>query len=459
MTTPESTVTTSSVPAAPSSSVHKRANRRERRAWYLYDFGNSAYAAVVLLAVYSTYFKDKVVGGDRGSWLWGLSIGIAMLVVAVGSPILGAIADFGAKKKRFLFVATGLSCLFTALLFFTQQGTVFIGMLFFILAEIGYRGAQVFYDGLLPELGEPDELASISGIGWAIGSAGGIACLLIILPLIMFVKGPMTVRWTFVITALFYALAALPLFMYLRERAKPQILPPGETYFTVGFKRLWRTMHETRHYHELWKFMVAFLVYNDGIIMALDFAAIMGMVLFGVTPEQLIILMVILQATSVAGAYLFGIMAHRIGSKRTLVISLLMMLGCVTALFFNQTLAGFFVIAALAGFALTGVQSVSRTLVATFSPEGRAAEFFGFFSVAGRTSSFIGPTVYGYVASRAARAYVAAGREALAAEQAGQRVAIVSIAVFLLVGLVLLLRVNEQQGRAAALTAPERMTA
>lgn len=378
-----------------------------------------------------------------------------MLVVAISSPILGAIADFSASKKRFLFAATAISCLFTALLFFTQQGTIFIGMLFFILAEIGYRGAQVFYDGLLPELGEPDDLAGISGKGWAIGSAGGIVCLIIILPLIMFIKGPLMVRLTFPITALFFALSALPLFLRLRERAVAQKLPPGENYITVGFKRLWTTLKAARHYRELWKFMIAFLVYNDGIIMALDFAAIMGAVLFGVTQTQLIILMVILQATSVAGAYLFGMLAHRVGSKRTLLISVVMMLGCVLGLYFIQSLAGFFVIAALAGFALTGVQSVSRTLVATFSPAGRGAEFFGFFSVAGRTSSFIGPTVYGFVASRAARAYVAAGQAELAAEQAGQRVAILSIAVFLVVGLLLLLRVNEAEGREAALTAAE----
>jgi MFS transporter, UMF1 family len=427
-----------------------RPRRRERWAWYLYDFGNSAYAAVVLLAVYATYFKNQVVGGARGSWLWGLSIGIAMLVVALSSPMLGAIADFSASKKRFLFLATTMSCLFTALLFFTQQGTVFMGMLFFILAEIGYRSAQVFYDALLPELATPEEIGGVSGTGWAIGSAGGIVCLLIILPLVVLIKGPLMVRLAMPIAAAFFATSAIPIFLWLRERAQSQPLPPGETYLTIGFRRLWRTIQAARHYGEFLKFMAAFLIFNDGIIMALDFAAIIGAVLFGVNQQQLILLMILLQATSVAGAWVFGRLADRVGCKRTLVLTLFLMLGCVAWLFVTTSVLGFFLVGALAGFALTGVQSVSRTLVATFSPPGRSAEFFGFFAVAGRTSSFIGPTVYGLVASRAANLYQLSGQSVKLAEQSGQRIAILSILVFLLVGLALLALVNEKRGRAAA---------
>jgi UMF1 family MFS transporter len=137
--------------------------RRERWAWYLYDFGNSAYAAVVLLAVYSAYFQGKVVGGAEGSRLWGLAVGIAMLVVAVTSPVLGAIADFSGSKKRFLFVYTVMSIVFTATLFFVKPGSVLIGMLCFILAEIGYRGAQVFYNALLPEIATHAEMGRVSG--------------------------------------------------------------------------------------------------------------------------------------------------------------------------------------------------------------------------------------------------------------------------------------------------------
>ena len=424
--------------------------RRERWAWYMYDFGNSAYAAVVLLAVYSAYFQDEVVGGARGSFLWGLSVGIAMLVVALTSPALGAIADFSGSKKRFLLFYTAMACLFTACLFFAAKGAVAVGMLFFILAEIGYRSAQVFYNGLLTEIAAPEEMGRVSGTGWAIGSAGGILCLVLILPLIVLIEGTLIVRLSLVITAIFFALSAIPIFLWLPERAQPQPLPPGESYLSVGFKRLRHTIKTASRFKEFLKFMAAFLIYNDGVIMALDFAAIIGSVLFGMEQEMLIVFVIIVQVTNVIGAYVFGVLTDRMGGKRALIFSLLTMIGLVIWLFFNQSQFGYFLIGAGAGFAMAGVQSISRTMVGMFSPPGHCAEFYGFFSVAGRTSSFIGPAVYGLVASAAARWYESGGETATLAEQSGQRIAILTIGLFLVVGLVLLWFVEEAQARAAA---------
>ncbi len=424
-----------------------RASRRERVAWYLYDFGNSAYAAVVLLAVYSAYFQGEVVGGPQGSRLWGYAVGIAMLVVALTAPILGTIADFSGSKKRFLFFYTALSCTFTALLFFVGPGDVLTGMLFFILAEIGYRSAQVFYNALLPEIASDDEIGRISGNGWAIGSAGGIICLVIVLALILLVKGEQIIHFAFLITALYFALAAAPLFLWLRERAQPQVLPAGENLLSLAFKRLAATFRSVREYREFIKFMIAFLIYNDGIIMALNFAAILGAVLFGMEQQQLIIFMIIVQVTSVAGAYLFGVAADRLNPKQSLLIALLLMTAAAGWMYINQTLTGFYFIGGLAGFALTGVQSVSRTTVGLFTPEGKSAEFYGFFSVAGRTSSFIGPAVYGWIAFQAALWFQSRGYDAILAEQEGLRAAVLSIVAFLVIGLVFLLSVNFKRAR------------
>jgi UMF1 family MFS transporter len=428
----------------------KNIGRREHWAWYMYDFGNSAYAAVVLLAVYSAYFKGQVVGGARGSFLWGLSVGIAMLVVAVISPILGTIADFSASKKQFLLLFSALSWVFTALLFFVKQGDIFIGMLFFILAEIGYRSGQVYYNALLPEIASQDEMGRVSGNGWAIGSAGGILCLLIILPPIVLIKGTLVVRASLAFTALFFALSSIPAFLWIKERAKARKLPAKSNYLNVGFRRIGETLRAVRHFREFMKFVVAFLIYNDGILMALDFAAIIGAVLYGMNQTQLILLMILVQVTSVAGAYFFGVFGERVGFKRALLVSLAMMLAVVIWMMFNATLVGYFVIAAVAGFALTGVQSLSRTMVGLFAPSGESAEFFGFFAVAGRTSSFIGPTVYGWLAAAAAIWFQERGLAAHLAEQAGQRAGIASIAIFLIVGAVILLTVNERHARQVA---------
>ena len=422
----------------------KKTRNREHIAWYMYDFGNSAYASVILLAVYSAYFKGTVVGGAEGSRYWGIAVGIAMLSVAIISPFLGAIADFSASKKRFLFIFSAITWVFTGLLFFVEKGDIFLGMLFFIIAEIGYRSGQVFYNSLLPEIAEPEERGRVSGNGWAIGSIGGILILLILLPLIVIIEGTLIVRLSLVFTALFFAASAIPAWMWIKERAVANELPEGKTYLSMAYSRLVETFKELGNYRDFLRFIIAFLIYNDGILMALNFAAIIGAVMFGMEQTELIIFMIVVQVFSVIGAYFAGLLGKKIGFKPTLVYSIIMMALVVTAMIFAQNVTQFYIIGALAGFALTGVQSVSRTLVSYFAPEGRSAEFYGIFAVTGRTSSFIGPTVYGFLAFEAYKYFEnTRGLSTLLAEQAGQRVALGSIVIFLVIGLLVLLGVKD----------------
>ncbi len=424
--------------------------KRQRWAWYLYDFGNSAYAAVVLLAVFSAYFQGEVVGGSEGTRLWGLAVGIAMLIVAVTAPFLGAIADFSGVKKRFLAFYTVMAIIFTAALFFSEPGRVVMSMLFFILAEVGYRSAQVFYNGFLPEIADPDDIGRVSGTGWAVGTAGGVICLLIILPLIIIIGGSFVVRLTLVITAVFFAVSTLPLFLWLPEKTKKQKLPQGENYLSIAIKQLTNTIKTAGTFKEFVKFMIAFLIYNDGVMMALDFAAILGAVLFGIEQQGLIIFVILVQITNVIGALFFGRWVDKFGGKRSLILAITMMIVTTFILFFNTTATGFYVVGALAGFAMAGIQSVSRTMVGMFSPPGKSAEFYGFFALTGRTSSFIGPAIFGILAAEAALWYMAQGQPAEIADQSGHRLAVLSIAAFLLVGMIALLFVNEDKARAAA---------
>lgn len=432
--------------------TQEKNRNRARWGWYLFDFGNSAYAAVILLAVYSAYFQKSVVGGTEGTRLWGISLGVAMLAVAVISPILGAIADYSAAKKKILLLFSILSWIFTALLFFVEKGDVVSGMVFFILAEIGYRGGQVFYNALLYDVARSDEMGRVSGNGWAIGSVGGIVCLLFILPAIMISHSdPLVVRASFVFTALFFVLSAIPLYLWVKESRAPRALPQGENYFSLALHRLTATVKAVRHFREYLKFIVSFLIYNDGILMALNFAAIIGGVLFGMNQTQLIIFMIIVQVTSAIGAYVFGIWGEKFGFKRVLNWALLLMIAAVIGMIFNPSLEGYFLIGALAGFALTGVQSLSRTMAGLFAPESKSAEFFSFFAVAGKSSSFIGPTIYGLLAFSAAQWFSQRGTDAALAEQYGQRASIATIAIFLMVGFVVLNVVNEKRARQAAL--------
>lgn len=427
--------------------VTPKITRRTRWSWYFYDFGNSAYAAVVLLAVYSAYFKNVVVGGAEGTRLWGISVGIAAILVAIVSPVLGSIADFTKSKKKFLFIFTLISVVFTALLFFVLKGDVFLGMLFFILAEIGYRGAQVFYDALLVDVSTPDSIGSVSGNGWAIGSAGGVLALVIVLIPIQLIGGTEIIRIAFLIAAAFYALSSIPTFFWVKEVAEPEKLPAGETTLTHAFKNIASTFRDVRNYKEFIKFMVAFLIYNDGIMMTLDYAAIIGATLFGVQQTQLIIFVIIVQMTSVAGAYLFGILSDRKSCKYALVVSLIAMILTVSALFVIQSLVLFYIVGALAGFFLSGVQAVSRTFVSQLAPSSKTTEFYGFLTVAGRTSTFIGPLVFGTLSYRMNNYFINHGVSTLLAEQLGMRWAVGSIVVFLLVGFAMLLFVRGGKNR------------
>jgi len=420
-----------------------RVASRQRWAWYLYDFGNSAYAAVVLLAVYAAYFKQTVVGGAEGSRLWGVALAIAMIAVSLSSPLLGTLADYAGRKKRLLLFFTALAVGCTAGLFFVQRGDVALGMGLFVLAEFGYRSAQVFYNALLPDIARPEEIAAISGNGWAIGSLGGIVCLLIILPLIILFPGTLMVRISMLITAAFYALAAVPVILWLPERRKARALPDGATYLGVAIARLRRTAGRARSFKEFIKFIASYMVYNGGVLMALNFASIIGAVLFGMGEQQLILFVILVNVTNVFGAWCFGMAARRAGSRQALIVSLVLMVVVIVSMFAAQTVTAFFIVGAFAGFAMAGIQSLSRTIVSELSPEEQSTEFYSFFAVAGQSSAFLGPAVYGIVAAEMALWYQARGHAELLSEQLGQRAAILSIGVFLLIGLLVLVFVRQ----------------
>lgn len=423
----------------------RQVTRRSRWSWYFYDFGNSSYAAVILLAVYAQYFSNVVVGKVNGPTLWNYSVGAAAIIVAVVSPLLGTIADFSKAKKKFLILFTLLSVLFTGLLFFVQAGDVFIGILFFVLAEIGYRAAQVFYDALLVDVSTPETIGNVSGQGWAMGMVGGIVCLLIVLvPIQLTHSDPFMVRISFIIAAVFYLLSALPMFFWVKQLSEPEKLPAGESTFSHAFKLLGATFRDVRKYREFIKYAVSFLIYNDGIMMLMDNAALIGAILFGFKTQDLIILIIILQVTGAAGAFLFGrISAHK-SSKESLLYSLLILIVAVigvllinTQTFLTPTVA-FYIIGGVAGFSLSGVQAVSRTMVSQLTPFDKTAEFYGFLSVAGRTSTFIGPVVFGSIYHGVSKNMLNNGASDALAQSTGIYWAIGSILVFLIVGLLLL---------------------
>ena len=404
----------------------------------MYDFANSAFPTLITMVAYAVYFTQVVAQGrSDATLLWSVAISISMILIGIVSPLVGAMADSAASKKMWVFVFTAMCVAPTALLFFVGPGDIVSGTVLFIIANIGFAGGNGIYNGFLPELTEDSNVGRLSGYGYALGYLGGLIALVICLPLLSGGLEPehrTSFKLSFVVAAAFFAIFSAPFFLWLKERAVAQDRPDGVSSLRAGYARLSETFHHVRSLTELFKFLVAFLLYNDGIETVIYFATIFAVSEFKFSMGDAVILFIAVQATALVGSILFGHVTDRIGSKPTIVITLVLWCLVVLATYFATTRGQFWVIALVAGIGLGSNQAASRGLMRLFVPEGRDAEFYAFFSVMGKFSALLGPMVYGLVAT-------AAG---------SQRVGILSVLFFFAVGLLILLTVNVDRGQAAA---------
>jgi len=412
----------------------------------MYDFANSGYTTVVLTAVFNAYFVGIVAANDAdrsgtATLLWTVAMAITNFLVLVSAPVLGAIADRGAHKKRFLAFTTIGCVLFTLLLGLVGRGDVMLGMVLVILATLMFASGENFIAAFLPEIASQKEMGRISGYGWSLGYLGGLLVLGLCLVYIQSAQSRGDVAEQYVpvtmwITAGMFALAALPTFIWLHERAVPRRLAPGESYFRIGFARVHHTLAHARHYRDLFRFLVTLAVYYCGINTVVVLAVIYAQEAMGFTMQENIILIMVVNVTAAVGALSFGLVQDRLGSVRTLAITLVVWVVALVLAYFTESRAGFWVVANLVGLALGSSQSAGRALVGQFSPPGRSAEFFGLWGLAGKLAAVIGPLVYGLVT------FITHGNH---------RQALLSTCVFFIAGLLLLLTVNERRGRAAAM--------
>jgi UMF1 family MFS transporter len=423
--------------------VHEPVTTRETFAWCLFDFANSSFTTIITTVAFSVYFVQVVAAGPdanssgSGEALWGWGYAGSMILVALLAPILGAMADHQAAKKQYLAAATGLCIACTAALYFVHAGDVVLGLVLFGLANIGFELGYTFYNAFLVELADRKDMGRLSGYGWGLGYAGGLVSLALAYP---FVKGGLSpdnldsYRQSFVMTAGFFLIASLPTFLYLRERALPQPLLPGIPAWTVGLARLSKTFREIRRYRQLFVYLIAFLIYTDGVNTVVIFSGIFAAQVLGFTPADLIIYFLVTQISAGLGSYGFGILTDRIGGKRVIGITLGLWVGIVAWAFVVQTAGEFYAIGLVAGAALGSNQAASRTLLGLFTPVGRQAEFFGFFAVSGKFAAVLGPILYGQIVLWTG----------------SQRWAVLSLAAFFLAGWAVLWRVDEAAGLAAA---------
>lgn len=397
--------------------------------WLMYDFANSSFTTVIVTVVYSLYFKNVVVNqGELGTALWGRAMSISMLLVAISAPIFGAVADYSRSKKKFLFINCYLTVIFTALLYFVRQGDIFMGMLFFIIANFGFNSGNVFYNALLPDIAQRDDMGKVSGWGWAAGYVGGMLSLVMILPL---VHNKWT-HWVFPTIAAFFGIFAIFTFFLLKEVRKPS---KRTNYFKMAFNRIRSSARSIKDFKELIKFIFSYLIYNDGIIIVISFSAIYGSVRFGMSQKDLIIYFIVSNVSSIFGSLIFGSILDKIGAKKTITITLFIWMAVVVGAFLAQSVTQFYFVGILAGIAIGSSQSASRTMLVLLTPDEKMGEFFGFYSLTGKMASIAGPLVYGEIARITGE----------------QRYAIISILIFFITGVIILQTVNEKRGRQIAL--------
>jgi UMF1 family MFS transporter len=374
--------------------------------------------------------------------LWTVTVSLPNALVLVSAPILGAIADHRATKKRFLFTTTAGCVLCTTLLALVGPGDVRLAMALVIVSSFMYATGENLIAAFLPELSPQDSMGKVSAYGWSLGYLGGLLVLGICLAYVVWARGhgleaAQYVPGTMIIVGSAFALSALPTFLWLRERAVPLPLAAGEHPWQAGFQRLRRTLAEAQRFRDLFRFLVALTIYYCGINTVVVLAAVYAQEVIGFDTQETITLVMVVNVTASLGAFLFGQVQDRLGSVRTLALTLVVWIMAMGLAYMTESRGGFWLVANLVGIAMGSSQSSGRALIGQFAPPARAAEFFGLWGLAGRLAAMVGPLSYGLIT------YLTAGNH---------RLAIVSTAVFFISGLALLLTVDEHRGKVAALT-------
>ena len=397
-------------------------NRKQVLSWCLFDFANSSYSAVIAGVVFQVYYINRIVGneGGRGDLWWGAAISVSMLFVSLSSPFLGGIADYGGLRKRLLALYTYLSVLAVACFSLLTPGAALFGFLLIVLANIGMEGGLVFYNSFLPQIAPVEFQGRVSGWGFGVGYSGSILSLLIALPLAK--TGRFESIWLMV--AIFFSLFSLPAFLLL-PRDKSTGVTAAEAGIR-GIRNAWTVLREVWSRKEPRKFLLSYLIYEDGVNTVIVFSSSLAATTFAFDQGELIGLYLAVQVTALAGAFLLAKPTDAWGPKKVVTLSLVLWSFVAVGAFFVASKSQFWFVACTAGLGLGSVQAGTRAFFAQFIPTGKEAEYFGVYALVGKSSAILGPLVFGQVS----------------AVFGSQRPAILSIAAFFIIGLLLLRRVN-----------------
>ena len=416
--------------------------RRDVRAWAMYDWANSPYQTTIVAAVFPIYYKRVAASGltdadamSRYAW----ASAIAILIVAIVAPVLGAIADQSGVKKRMLAVFAGIGITSCFAMFWITEGEWAFALVVFIIGNVGVAGSIVFYESLLPHLARGEDLDRVSTAGYAIGFLGGgtllgINLLMIQKPALFgLASAGAGTRLSFVSVGVWWLIFSLPLFMRVPEPRALTSSTRERVSLMQGLRGLRQTFGELRSYRQALLFLLAFLVYNDGIQTLIRVAAIYGESI-GLDSGAMIAALLLSQFIGVPAAFGFGALAWRIGTKPALLLGLCVYV-IITALgYFMRTSTHFFLLAILVGPVQGGTQSLSRSLFASMIPMQKSSEFFAFFGVFERYAGVLGPAVFAVVVS-----LTGSGRQA-----------ILAVLFFFIAGALLLVPLDVEAGRRRA---------
>ncbi|MDX1733599.1 MAG: MFS transporter [Halioglobus sp.] len=421
------------------------AGRREILAWAFFDFANSGYTTVVLTTIYSAYFVAVVAAGldeqspGSATVVWTMAIAAANLIVLLSGPVIGAIADRRASKKPFLMWSAALCIASTALLAFAGPERLELAVLLVVISAVAFASGENLIAAFLPEIAKPQEMGRISGYGWSLGYFGGLLTLAACLGYITWaesVQKPAThsVPVTLLITAAIFALTAMPTFIWLRERALPRV--GGSTsYLREGMQEVLGTLRHAARLADLFRFLGCLVLFQAGVATVVVVAAIYAQEVMGFDRTQLIMLIMVVNLTAAAGAFVFGYAQDRFGSVPSLAGALLVWIAAIGTAYFITSESAMWVVGNLIGLSMGATQAGGRALIGRLTPERRNAEIFGLWGLANRAAAIVGPISYGLIIDATGGDY---------------RAALLSTLAFFVVGLLLLCTVNERRGMAAA---------
>ena len=423
--------------------IRKSADRRTLLGWVMFDFANSAYTTLVVTFVYSTYFVSAIAPDPvTGTALWSRGVTITALFVASLSPVLGALADQGGLRKSFLFLSTAVTVTGTMVLFWIEPGQMMWALVWFVVSNIAFEFANVFYNAYLPDITASKNIGRVSGVGWGAGYIGGLIAMGVALAAFIHpeipwfgvsTEGGAHIRATCLLVAVWFALFSIPLFFWV-PGTRPAVHSKKTGIIKNGMKDLKDTFREIRRYRQIVRLLVARMIYNDGLVTIFAFGGIYAAGTFGFSFQEIMIFGMVLNVAAGIGALIMGILDDRLGGKATIQVSNAALALAVLMAVLAPDKPMFWVAGILVGFFAGPNQSASRSLLGRLVPEGKENQFYGFFAFSGKLTAFLGPLLLGVLT----RAFDS------------QRAGVSVVVLFFIVGGLLLSRVDEQEGKAAA---------